>query len=125
MSLVFLVPEILAICFHGLSLLLGCYVVWKNEDIFTRKTKPKKKFHTVDKIEITYFVVILSLIMNLWFLFNQVDWMFGGYSSSLKTNVYLQWMWYHVGTGVSVCLLHITVHWLLEKIKKEHKSEGF
>lgn len=113
-----LIPEILAICFHSLSILLGLFLVKRHEDIFTRELSPKPHRYCVDFIEGVYVVVVLSIMTNLWFIYNQTMWMVEGYSKSLNPMVYLQWMWYHTGTGVVVSLLHLVIHWLLSNYKK-------
>ena len=118
-----LIPEVLSIFFHSLSFLLGLMVVKKNEALFTREEAPKKCWFTVDAIEAIYIVVVLSLITNIWFIYNQIDWMVGEYDKNLKDMIYLQWMWYHVGTGISVCMLHLTIHWFLKNIKVTTTTE--
>jgi len=113
----FIVAEVLALLTHFLSFILGLVVVSKHEKIFTRQETPKKCWYFVDSIEIIYFVVVLSLVTNIWFIYNQIGWMAGNYDQNLKDVVYLQWMWYHTGTGFSVCMLHLTIHWFLKKVR--------
>lgn len=116
--------EISSLLFHTVSLVLGLYLVKKHEDIFTREFTPKKTRFCIDFIEGVYLVVVLLMIMNFWFIYNQTVWIVKDYDKDLKPMVYLQWMRYHTGTGIVVSLLHLVIHWLLntyKKCKQQHR----
>lgn len=111
------VIEILAIVMHFVSLILGGWVLHRHKDILTRVNNPRKSFFHFDFIEAVSWTITLSTICNLWFVFNQIDWMTQGYSEKLDPTLYLKWMSYHLGTGISVTMLHFVIHCILEKDK--------